>query len=117
MLVEAGGERRLPIWIGLSEAAAISTRLGDIRRARPQTHDLAASLVAALGGQVTEVKILRLEGRLYYAEVVLERDGESIAVDARPSDSIAIALQTGAAIFVAEELLQPSSGTPREAGR
>ena len=111
LLREVDGERLLPIWVGPGEAAAIAIGLNNVQRDRPLTHDLAATLVTSLGGRVTAVRIHRCENKMYFAEVVLERDGEVIAVDSRPSDSIAIALRTGADILVADHLLRPLAPT------
>ena len=111
LLREVNGERALPIWVGPGEAFAISIRLGNVQRDRPLTHDLAASFVNALGARVVAARIHRCEGTMYFAEVVLERDGEAIVVDSRPSDSIAIALRTGADILVADHLFRPREPT------
>ena len=111
MLLEVDGERTLPIWIGPSEASAISVRLGNLQLARPLTHDLAAAFVAALGGRVVSARIHSRVGKMYFAEVVLDRNGEVIAVDSRPSDAIAIALRTGADILVADHLFRPREPT------
>jgi bifunctional DNase/RNase len=107
VLLEVNGERKLPIWIGPSEASAISVRLNGVELDRPLTHDLATSFIDALGGRVRAARIHRHEGKTYFAEVVLERDGEFMAVDSRPSDAIAIALRTGADILVADHLFRP----------
>ena len=113
VLREAEGDRVLPIWIGPGEAGAIAMRLEGIERARPLTHDLAASFVTALGGRVAMARIHTCEGTMYFAEVLLERDGETVAVDSRPSDAIAVALRTDAAILVADHLFrsrEPTAG-------
>jgi bifunctional DNase/RNase len=115
MLREINGERTLPIWVGAGEASAIAMRLQGDKLARPLTHDLAASFVTALGGRVATARIHNWEGTTYFAEVVLERDGEAIAVDSRPSDAIALALRTGADILVADHLFrsrEPTAGAP-----
>lgn len=105
VLQESGGARILPIWIGPAEAASIFEKVHDIKRPRPLTHDLVRSIITTLGASLQRVQITSVEARTYIAELHLERDGVFMNVDARPSDSIAIALRLGAPIFVAEELL------------
>ena len=106
ILRERGGPRVLPIWIGPSEAKAIATQLVKVPHARPLTHDLTCSLVTGMGGTLIRVIVSRVEESTYFAELVVERGGELISVDARPSDSIALALRAGASILVEEDLLQ-----------
>jgi uncharacterized protein len=105
ILQEVDGERMLPIWIGPGEASAIAMELAGMKFARPLTHDLAASLIRGLGGLLQRVIISKVEENTYYAEMVVQRDGEMISIDARPSDSIAIALRLQARIFTSEDLL------------
>ncbi len=105
ILEERAGNRALPIWIGRAEAEAIAAHLNDVRRERPMTHDLAASLVTGLGGLLRRVQITRVVQGTFIAELHLHRQGQNILVDARPSDAIAIALRLAAPIFVAEALL------------
>jgi bifunctional DNase/RNase len=105
ILQERDGPRLLPIWIGRPEAEAIAAHMQNIKRERPLTHDLAKSLIIGLGADVRRVAITRVEDRTYFAEIQLVRGAELLSVDARPSDSIAIALRCGAPIFAAEELL------------
>jgi uncharacterized protein len=105
VLREAHGSRVLPIWIGQPEAESIVMELQSVVRERPMTHDLVKQIVLGLGATVRRVVISRVERGTYYAELQLQRDDALISVDARPSDSIAIALRTGAAIFAADDLL------------
>lgn len=105
ILQERGGERLLPIWIGQAEAEAILLEMNQARKERPMTHDLCKSLIVGLGATLDRVEITRVEQRTYFAELHLSRDGQSYRVDARPSDSIAIALRTHSPMFVAESLL------------
>lgn len=107
VLREAEGERLLPIWIGPVEAQAIRRLLAGEQFARPLTHDLIQLLLEGLKAKVARIIIARLEDNTFFADVIVKRDGELLAVDARPSDSIAIALRAGAPVFVNEELLQP----------
>ena len=106
ILEEVGGERVLPIWIGPSEASAIAMQLADMKFARPLTHDLLVSLMSGLGGGLDRVLITRVKENTYFAEMVIHRNGDVISVDARPSDSIAVALRARARIFASDELLE-----------
>jgi uncharacterized protein len=106
ILREAEGERILPIWIGPGEAQAIRRILSDEPFPRPLTHDLLVLLVEGLKARVTRVVISDLRESTFYATVIVQRDGEVLSIDARPSDSIAVALRAKAPIFVNEELLQ-----------
>ena len=105
ILEEVGGDRVLPIWIGPGEASAIAMQLADMEFSRPLTHDLLVAVLNGLGGSLRKVIITRVEKNTYYAELIIHRNGEVISVDARPSDSIAVALRCGADIFVNEKLL------------
>lgn len=109
ILEETGGERVLPIWIGPGEASAIAMQLADMEFSRPLTHDLLVAVLNGLGGSLRKVVISRVEKNTYYAELIVHRNGEVISVDARPSDSIAIALRTKARIFAQDDLLERAS--------
>lgn len=109
ILQELDGERMLPIWIGPGEASAIAMELAGMKFSRPLTHDLAASLILGLGGALTRVVITRVQDNTYYAELVIQRGNEVFSVDARPSDSIAIALRLKAKLFTSDELLSATS--------
>ena len=106
MLKELSGERVLPIWIGPGEASAIATELAAMEFARPLTHDLLCTIMKQLGGSLQRVIISRVEDSTYYAELSVLKNGEIISLDARPSDSIAIALRSDTQIFAHEELLE-----------
>jgi bifunctional DNase/RNase len=106
ILQEVGGNRVLPIWIGPSEASAIATHLAGIPVTRPFTHDLLVSVLGGLGGAVNKAVITRVFEGTYYAELIVRRNGETIAIDARPSDSIAVALRTDARIYADETLME-----------
>jgi uncharacterized protein len=105
ILKEASGERMLPIWIGPGEASAIAMELAGMKFTRPLTHDLAASLIRGLGGSLQRVNITRVQDNTYYAELVVHRGTEVFSIDARPSDSIAIALRLQARLFTSDDLL------------
>ena len=105
VLQEKGGTRLLPIWIGQPEAESIVMQIHNIKRVRPLTHDLCKSLILGLGGSLRRVQITRVEKNTYYAELHINRGETVVQIDARPSDSIAIALRLAAPIFAAEALL------------
>ncbi|MDQ3244034.1 MAG: bifunctional nuclease family protein [Gemmatimonadota bacterium] len=105
ILREKNGERLLPIWIGQPEAESIVVEMSKLRRERPLTHDLCKTLITGLGGTLRRIQITRVENRTYFAELHIRRDEQMINIDARPSDSIAIALRFSAPIFAQESLL------------
>ena len=96
ILQEKDGERVLPIWIGQPEAESIIVEMHQIAHSRPLTHDLCRSLIQTLGAQLERIDITRSEERTFSAEIHLVRACERLTVDARPSDSIAIALRLDA---------------------
>ena len=109
ILEEKGGERVLPIWIGPGEASAIAMELAGMKFSRPLTHDLFVSVVSGLGGRLRRVHITRVVDNTYYAELIIQRGDELVSIDARPSDSIAIALRMNATILTSEELLETTA--------
>ncbi len=105
VLRETGGRRILPIWIGQPEAESILNAMNQIKPARPNAHDLAKAFILGLGGALRCVAITRVENRTYFAELQIDAESGLVCVDARPSDSIAIALRFGAAIVASDHLL------------
>lgn len=116
LLEELGGGRRLPIWIGSSEARSIALEIEQRRSPRPNTHDLAEQVIDALEGEVVRVVVTEMRSSTYFATVTLRSSAGRIEIDSRPSDAVAIALRTGAPIFVRESLLSEASD-PVGAGR
>ena len=128
ILREKGGTRLLPIWIGQPEAESIVMEMKGLRPPRPLTHDLCKRLITRLGGSLRRVQITKVQENTYYAELHISRGEDVIQVDARPSDSIAIALRLSAPIYAQESLLTaiaveeseeseedgPEFGTPAE---
>ena len=123
ILQEVGGNRALPIWIGPAEASAIAMQLAGMKFPRPLTHDLFASVIRGLGGVLRRVTITRVEDNTYFAELLIQRGDHVFSVDARPSDSIAIALRLDAELYISDKLLggtgiastEPAAG-PGEGG-
>ena len=105
ILREKAGRRVLPIWIGQPEAESIAVQMNQVKRERPLTHDLCKTLILALGGTLRRVNITRVQKNTYFAAMHLEGPKGLVEVDARPSDSIAIALRLDAPIFAPETLL------------
>lgn len=109
ILQEDGGQRVLPIWIGPGEASAIAMQLADMKFSRPLTHDLIVSVMEGLEGELERIVITQVVDNTYYAELFMRRNGEEISVDARPSDSIAVALRMDAHIYADDSLLDHTS--------
>jgi bifunctional DNase/RNase len=106
VLKERGGNRFLPIIIGISEVTAIKMKITGIQPPRPLTHDLLKDTISQLGATLQRIVITKLEFNTFFAKLILQtQGGELREVDARPSDSIAIALRSDAPIFVAEQVL------------
>jgi bifunctional DNase/RNase len=101
LLKSAEGEDVLPIWIGQAEGMAIELQMKGEKFERPLTHDLLRATIESLGAAVVKVAITELRNNTFYARIYLQRDNEVIAIDARPSDSVALALKFDAPIFVA----------------
>jgi bifunctional DNase/RNase len=101
--------RVLPIWIGPTEAASIGIALEGQPRVRPMTHDFLANIIHVLHAEVERVVIDRVDGSTFFATVTLLQQGSPIPVDARPSDSIALAVRTQSPLFVDEDVLNSSS--------
>lgn len=106
VLKERGGNRFLPIIIGISEVTAIKMKISGIQPPRPLTHDLLKDTITQLGATLDRIVITKLEFNTFFAKLILKTpDGQLREVDARPSDSIAVALRSEAPIFVAEDVL------------
>jgi bifunctional DNase/RNase len=105
ILQEKDGDRLLPIWIGQPEAESIVMEMNKIKPPRPLTHDLCKRLIVGMGGSLRRVQITKVQDNTYYAELHIYRGDDVFHIDARPSDSIAIALRLSAPIFAQESLL------------
>lgn len=111
VLKEKGSDRYLLIWVGTPEAGAIALSMQGIPVARPMTHDLLKSVIEAMGAKVRRILVTDMIDNTYYARIILDVDGRAVEVDARPSDSIALALRVQAPIFVAEKVLEEAGIT------
>jgi len=105
MLKEKHSTRYLPIWIGHFEADAIAIPMQKVPVSRPLTHDLLRLAISALGAKLERVIINDLADETFFAKLILDQDGKTIEVDARPSDAIALAIRTEVSIFVEEKVL------------
>lgn len=108
VLKEKNGERILPIVIGLAEASAIKLRISGFVPPRPLTHDLLQATIENLEANIEKIVIDKLEENTFHAKIVLKQDGKIKVIDARPSDSIALAVRAKAPIFVEEDILKQS---------
>ena len=114
ILQEIEGDRVLPIWIGPTEATAIHMELAGKRYQRPLTHDLVVTIIESLKAKVSRVVITDLKDTTFFANIYLDGGGGAVPVDARPSDSIAIALRSRVPIFVVDEVFQKSARKPTD---
>jgi hypothetical protein len=117
-LSPVGSDKILPIWIGHYEAWAIGMEISGIVSKRPLTHDLIYAVIKSMGGEVEKIEITDLKEQTFFAVISIKIDSQVIGIDARPSDSLALALKAKAPIFVNENLFnmkkedRESSGLP-----
>jgi len=114
VLKEEELERYLAIWIGPYEADAITIKLQGVEVARPLTHDLLEQVVRKLGAKVSHILVNDLHDDTFFARVVVDKNGERIELDSRPSDAIALAVRTQSPIFVSESVMERAGVTPDE---
>jgi bifunctional DNase/RNase len=105
LLRDNDGQKVLPIWVGIFEANAIALQIENIATPRPMTHDLLRNVIHDLKAAVQKVVVCDLQENTFYALIYLTVNGETVAVDARPSDAIALALRTRAPIFVEDAVI------------
>jgi bifunctional DNase/RNase len=105
ILRDREGQRVLPIWVGIFEANAIALQIENISTPRPMTHDLLRNVIQDLKASVQKIVVCDLQENTFYALIYLLLDGDTVAIDARPSDAIALALRTRAPIFVEDTVL------------
>jgi len=115
ILRDEAGDRVLPIWVGIFEANAIALQIENVATPRPMTHDLLRNVIQDLDGAVQKVVVSELKENTFFAVIYLSVRGESVLIDARPSDAIALALRTKAPIYVEEDVIDNAKamdGTP-----
>jgi bifunctional DNase/RNase len=105
ILRDKDGQRVLPIWVGVFEANAIALQIENVTTPRPMTHDLLKNVIQDLRGRIEKIVVSDLKENTFYALIYLTVGGEAMAVDARPSDAIALALRARAPIFVEEKVI------------
>lgn len=105
ILRDKEGQRVLPIWVGLYEANAIAMQMENVSALRPMTHDLLRNVIQDLNASVQKIVVCDLQENTFYALIYLALNGNTVAIDARPSDAIALALRTRAPIFVEETVI------------
>jgi uncharacterized protein len=108
ILKDTEEKHALPIWIGVLEASAIVTELEGIKLPRPMTHDLMQNMLDELGAQIARIVVTDLQENTYYARIVMTLGDQEYSIDARPSDSLALALRTDAKILVDEKVIAES---------
>lgn len=108
ILRDTGGSTVLPIWVGIYEANAIALEIEKVNTPRPMTHDLIRNLLMGLEARVNKVVVNDLRDDTFYALIWLEKVGEIISIDSRPSDALALALRVDCPIYVEEEVLKNS---------
>jgi uncharacterized protein len=110
ILRDADGQRVLPIWVGIFEANAIALQMENISTPRPMTHDLLRNVIEDLSGRITRIVVSDLRDNTFYALIYVDTGSDSVAIDARPSDAIALALRAQAPIFVEESVIDNAKG-------
>jgi bifunctional DNase/RNase len=105
ILRDQEGQRVLPIWVGIFEANAIALQIENVPTARPMTHDLLRNVISDLKGSVQKIVVCDLQDNTFYALIYVSLGGDTLAIDARPSDAIALALRARAPIFVEDSVI------------
>ena len=108
VLKDVGGQAILPIWVGVYEANAIALEIEKVQTPRPMTHDLLKNVLLGLDVHVQKIVVNDLKDDTFYALICVERDGELMTIDSRPSDALALALRMDCPIFVNEQVLKSS---------
>lgn len=108
VLKDVEGDSVLPIWVGVYEANAIALEIEKVTTPRPMTHDLLKNMLTGFGASVNKVVVTELKDDTFYAVIWAERDGQTISIDSRPSDALALALRVDCPIFVDDEVLRVS---------
>jgi bifunctional DNase/RNase len=112
ILKDVHGDTVLPIWLGLYEANAIALEIEKATPPRPMTHDLLKNLIYGLNAHVERVVVTELRDDTFYAVIWMDQNGESVSLDARPSDALALALRSDCPIYVSEDVLRAAKLGP-----
>lgn len=108
ILRDASGDTILPIWVGIYEANAIALEIEKVSTPRPMTHDLIKNVLTGLDAGIRKVVVSELKDDVFYAVIWVDRNGEMISIDSRPSDALALALRLDCPIYVEEQVLKSS---------
>lgn len=108
VLKDIEGDSVLPIWVGVYEANAIALEIEKVTTPRPMTHDLLKNMLTGFGASVNKVVVTELKDDTFYAVIWAEREGQTVSIDSRPSDALALALRVDCPIFVDDEVLRVS---------
>jgi uncharacterized protein len=108
ILKDVAGDTVLPIWVGIYEANAIALEIEKVTTPRPMTHDLLKNMLIGLDARVHKIVVNELRDDTFFAVIWLERNGQAISIDSRPSDALALALRVDCPIFVGDEVLKSS---------
>jgi bifunctional DNase/RNase len=112
ILKDVNSDTMLPIWVGANEANAIALEIEKVTPQRPMTHDLLRNVILEMGVSVERVTVTELRDNTFYAEILMKgRAGETLMIDARPSDAIALALRVDCPIYINEEVIRASRNT------
>lgn len=114
ILKDIDSDRYLPIWIGNSEADAITMTLQEMEVVRPMTHDLLKNVIVELGGDVDYIVISDLRNEVFYAKIVLDANGKRLEIDSRPSDAIALAVRLHVPVYIEEAVMNKAAVQPEE---
>ncbi len=114
ILRERDAERYLPIWIGVYEAEAITIALQEVEIARPLTHDLLKNIFSVFGARIIRIEVVSLREDTFFGNIVVEHNGQTLDIDARPSDALAIAVRAHVPILVARTVMDTAGITPEE---
>lgn len=117
VILKDSGSNVLPIWVGIYEANAIALEIEKVSTPRPMTHDLIKTLLTGLDTGIRKVVVNELKDDTFYAVIWLDRNGELISVDSRPSDALALALRLDCPIYVEESVLNSTKVTNKESNR
>ncbi len=114
ILREQNDDRYLPIWIGVYEAESITIALQEVEVARPLTHDLLTSIFRQLDARILRVEVVALREDTFFGSIVVEKEGRTLSIDARPSDALAVAVRAHVPILVARSVMDAAGIIPEE---
>jgi bifunctional DNase/RNase len=117
ILRDKSGDRVLPIWVGIFEANAIALQIENVTTPRPMTHDLLRNVIQDLHASVEKIVVSDIQDNTFFAVIHLLVNGDPLAIDARPSDAIALALRSRAPIFVEESVIENAKPFDTSAGK